>query len=81
MAPPLFDEMVTYDDGTPETVEPVCAGCRRLPDVGRGAAYGRAQADRFHGHHLPVLIFASLLYLTKKSVWPARSTDTDRHCS
>ncbi len=68
MAPPLFDGMVTYDDGAPETVD------QYSKDVSAflmWAAEPHLETRKSLGFKVIVfmLIFAGLLYLTKKSVW------------
>lgn len=68
MAPPLDDGLVTYDDGAPETVD------QYSKDVSAflmWAAEPKLEARKSLGFKVIVfmLIFACLLYLTKKSVW------------
>lgn len=68
MAPPLFDEMVSYDDGTPETVE------QYAKDVAAFLMWA-AEPTLVERKQLGfkvfmfLAIFAALLYLTKKSVF------------
>lgn len=68
MAPPLFDEMVTYDDGAPETVD------QYSKDVSAflmWAAEPKLEERKSLGFKVMIfiLIFCGLLYLSKKSVW------------
>lgn len=68
MAPPLSDEIVTYDDGTPETVD------QYAKDVSAflmWAAEPKLESRKSLGFKVIIfiLIFAGLLYLSKKSVW------------
>jgi ubiquinol-cytochrome c reductase cytochrome c1 subunit len=68
MAPPLSDEIVTYDDGSPETVD------QYSKDVAAflmWAAEPKLETRKSMGFKVIVfiLIFAGLLYLSKKSVW------------
>ncbi|WP_419906081.1 cytochrome c1 [Hoeflea sp.] len=68
MAPPLFDEAVTYDDGTPETVD------QYAKDVSAflmWAAEPKLEDRKSLGFKVMIfiLVFCCLLYLSKKSVW------------
>lgn len=68
MAPPLSDELITYDDGSPETVD------QYAKDVSAflmWAAEPKLEERKSLGFRVIVfiLIFAGLLYLSKKSVW------------
>jgi ubiquinol-cytochrome c reductase cytochrome c1 subunit len=68
MAAPLFDEMVTYDDGSPETVD------QYAQDVAAflmWAAEPHMEERKQTGFMVIMflLIFTSLLYLTKKSIF------------
>ena len=68
MAPPLSDEIVTYDDGSPETVD------QYSKDVSAflmWAAEPHLESRKSLGFKVMIflLIFAGLMYLTKKSVW------------
>lgn len=68
MAPPLFEEVVTYDDGSPETVD------QYAKDVAAflmWAAEPHMESRKSLGFKVLIfmLIFAGLMYLTKKSVW------------
>jgi len=68
MAPPLFEGMVTYDDGTPETVDQYA---KDVTAFLMWAAEPKLEARKSLGFKVIVflLIFAGLMYLTKKSVW------------
>lgn len=71
MAPPLFDEMVTYDDGSPETVS------QYAQDVSAfmmWAAEPHMEERKQTGFMVIMflLIFTALLYLTKKAVFASR---------
>ena len=68
MPPPLSADQVTYTDGTPQTVDQYATRRVGLPDVGRRAASGRAQAHRLQVV-IFLIVFAGLMYLTKKRVW------------
>jgi ubiquinol-cytochrome c reductase cytochrome c1 subunit len=68
MAPPLSEEIVTYDDGSPETVD------QYSKDVSAflmWAAEPHMENRKSLGFKVIIfmLIFAGLMYLTKKSVW------------
>jgi ubiquinol-cytochrome c reductase cytochrome c1 subunit len=68
MAAPLFDEMITYDDGSPETVD------QYSQDVAAflmWAAEPHMEERKQTGFMVIMflLIFSSLLYLTKKSIF------------
>ncbi|MEX3011979.1 cytochrome c1 [Hoeflea sp. TYP-13] len=68
MAPPLSDELVTYDDGAPETVD------QYSKDVSAflmWAAEPKLENRKSLGFKVIIfmLIFACLLYLSKKAVW------------
>ncbi len=72
MASPLSDEIVSYDDGTPETVE------QYAKDVSAflmWAAEPGLQDRKQRGFIVIIflLIFAGLLYFTKKKVWASVS--------
>lgn len=68
MAPPLYDEMVIYDDGSPETVEQYAADVSAFL---MWAAEPTLEQRKSLGFRVMIfmLIFVSLLYLSKKSVW------------
>lgn len=71
MAPPLSDEMVTYDDGSPETVS------QYAQDVSAfmmWAAEPHLEERKQTGFMviLFLLIFTALLYLTKKAVFASK---------
>ncbi len=68
MAPPLDDELVTYDDGAPETIEQYS---RDVSAFLMWAAEPKLETRKSTGFKVIVfiLIFAGLLYLSKKSVW------------
>lgn len=68
MAPPLSDELVTYDDGTPETVDQYS---KDISAFLMWAAEPHMESRKSLGFKVIIflLIFACLLYLTKKSVW------------
>ncbi len=68
MASPLSDEIVTYDDGTPETVDQYS---RDVSAFLMWAAEPHMEKRKSLGFKvlLFLLIFAGLLYLTKKSIW------------
>ena len=68
MAPPLFDEMVAYDDGTPETVDQYA---RDVSAFLMWTAEPHLESRKSLGFNVMIflLIFASLMYLTKRAVW------------
>lgn len=68
MAPPLSEEIVTYDDGSPETVDQYS---RDVAAFMMWAAEPKLEIRKSLGFKVIVfmLIFAGLLYLSKKSVW------------
>ncbi|MCP4318731.1 MAG: cytochrome c1 [Hyphomicrobiales bacterium] len=68
MAPPLSDEIVTYDDGSPETVDQYS---KDVSAFMMWAAEPKLESRKSLGFKVIVflLIFAGLLYLSKKSVW------------
>ncbi len=68
MAPPLSDELVTYDDGAPETVDQYS---KDISAFLMWAAEPHMESRKALGFKVIIflLIFACLLYLTKKSVW------------
>ena len=68
MPPPLQDGQVTYDDGTPQTVE------QYAKDVAAflmWAAEPHLDARKRIGFQVIIflIVFAGLLYFTKKKVW------------
>lgn len=68
MAQPLFDDMVTYDDGTPQTVDQYA---RDVSAFLMWAAEPHMEERKKTGFRVIVflLLFASLVYLTKRKVW------------
>ena len=68
MPPPLDDELVTYDDGTPETVDQYS---RDVSAFLMWAAEPKLETRKSLGFKVIIfiLIFSGLLYLSKKSVW------------
>ena len=68
MAPPLFDDMVTYDDGAPQTVDQYA---RDVSAFLMWAAEPHMEERKKTGFRVIVflLLFASLVYLTKRKVW------------
>ncbi len=62
MPPPLSDGAVTYDDGSPQTVDQYSKDVTRLPDVGRRAASRGAQAHRAGRAGLPRRLRAAALF-------------------
>ncbi|PSM18624.1 MULTISPECIES: cytochrome c1 [Nitratireductor] len=68
MAQPLFDDMVTYDDGSPQTVD------QYAKDVSAflmWAAEPHMEERKKTGFRVMVflLLFAGLVYLTKRKIW------------
>ncbi len=74
MPKPISDDQVTYDDGSPQTVDQYATRRFGLPDVGRRAASRRAQAHRLHGHDLPARSSPALVYLTKRSIYAGQGS-------
>ena len=68
MAPPLFDEMVAYDDGSPETVSQYS---HDLANFLMWAAEPKLVERKQLGFKVMIylLILAALLYLVRKAVW------------
>jgi ubiquinol-cytochrome c reductase cytochrome c1 subunit len=68
MAPPLFEGGVAYDDGSPETVEQYAADVSAFL---MWAAEPHLEDRKRLGFRVIIflLIFATLLYFTKKSIW------------
>ena len=68
MPDPLFEELVTYEDGSPETVEQYA---RDVAAFLMWAAEPHLVARKRLGFQVMIflLVFAGLLYLTKKRVW------------
>lgn len=68
MAPPLSDGIVTYDDGTEETVDQYA---KDVAAFMKWAAEPHLEDRKSLGFKVMVflLIFATLLYLTKKTIW------------
>lgn len=68
MAPPLSDELVDFDDGSPNTME------QQAKDVTAFLAWAadpglNERKQRGFIVILFLLIFAGLLYFTKKKIW------------
>jgi ubiquinol-cytochrome c reductase cytochrome c1 subunit len=68
MAPPLMDDVVTYDDGSPQTVEQYA---RDVSAFLMWAAEPHLEERKKIGFRVMIflLIFAGLVYLTKRKVW------------
>ncbi len=68
MAPPLFDEMVEYTDGTPMTTEQYA---RDVSAFLMWTAEPKMEERKKIGLRVMIflIIFASLLYFTKKKIW------------
>jgi ubiquinol-cytochrome c reductase cytochrome c1 subunit len=68
MAPPLSDDQVTYDDGTPQTVDQYS---RDVAAFLMWAAEPHLEARKKTGFSVMVflVLFAGLVYLTKRKVW------------
>ncbi|APH73162.1 cytochrome c1 [Aquibium oceanicum] len=68
MAPPLSDDIVTYDDGAPQTVEQYS---RDVAAFMMWAAEPHMEERKRTGFSVMVflVIFAGLVYLTKRKVW------------
>lgn len=68
MAPPLYDEAVTYDDGSPETVDQYA---KDISAFLMWAAEPHMEARKELGFKVLafLLIFTILIYLTKKSIF------------
>jgi ubiquinol-cytochrome c reductase cytochrome c1 subunit len=68
MAPPLSDGIVTYEDGTPETVDQYA---RDIASFLMWAAEPTLVERKAMGFKVMVflVLFAALVYLTKKKVW------------
>lgn len=68
MAPPLADGMVTYDDGAPETLDQYS---RDISAFLMWAAEPHMDARKETGFTVMIflIIFAGLVYLTKRKVW------------
>jgi ubiquinol-cytochrome c reductase cytochrome c1 subunit len=68
MAPPLSDDQVTYDDGTPQTVDQYA---RDVAAFFMWAAEPHMEARKKMGFRVMVflLLFAGLVWLTKRKVW------------
>lgn len=71
MAAPLFDEMITYDDGSPETVDQYA---QDISAFLMWAAEPHMEERKQTGFMVVMflLIFSSLLYLTKKSIFASK---------
>ena len=70
MAPPLFDEMVDYTDGTPMTVDQYS---RDVSAFMMWTAEPHLEARKQLGFRVMIflIVFAGLLYFTKKKLWRA----------
>jgi ubiquinol-cytochrome c reductase cytochrome c1 subunit len=68
MAPPLSDGQVTYDDGSPETVDQYA---RDVSAFLMWAAEPHLEARKQTGFSVMafMILFAGLVYLTKRKVW------------
>ncbi len=68
MAPPLSDDQVTYDDGTPQTVDQYS---RDISAFLMWTAEPHLEERKKTGFSVMVflLLFAGLVYLTKRKVW------------
>lgn len=68
MPPPLSDGQVTYDDGAPETIDQYA---RDISAFLMWAAEPKLEARKQMGFNVMVflLMFAGLIYLTKRKVW------------
>jgi ubiquinol-cytochrome c reductase cytochrome c1 subunit len=70
MAPPLFDEQVTYDDGAPETVDQYA---RDVSAFLMWAAEPHLESRKQTGFSVMVflVLFGGLVFATKRKVWAA----------
>jgi ubiquinol-cytochrome c reductase cytochrome b/c1 subunit len=70
MPPPLQDGQVTYDDGAPQTVEQYG---KDIAAFLMWAAEPHLEARKRIGLQVMIflIVFAALLYFTKKKVWKA----------
>ncbi len=68
MAPPLSDDQVTYDDGSPQTVDQYA---RDVSAFLMWAAEPHLEDRKKTGFRVMVflVLFAGLVYLTKRKVW------------
>ena len=68
MAEPLFDEVVTYDDGSPETIEQYS---RDVSAFLMWTAEPHMEDRKKMGFRVMIflLVFAGMVYLVKKKVW------------
>ena len=68
MAPPLYDDVIVYDDGTPATID---QQARDVAAFLMWAAEPKLEERKQTGFRVMVflLIFAAFLYLSKKQVW------------
>ena len=69
MPKPLSDGQVTYRRRLAGDRRAIRQRRHDVPDVGRGAAYGSAQAARLAGLRVPDPASPGLMYFTKKKVW------------
>lgn len=70
MAPPLADDLVEYDDGTPQTVDQYA---KDIAAFMMWAAEPHLVERKAMGFKVMafLLLFAAMLYLTKKKIWSA----------
>ena len=68
MAPPLSDDQVTYDDGSPQTVDQYA---RDVAAFLMWAAEPHMEQRKQTGFQVMVflVLFAGLVYMTKRKVW------------
>ena len=68
MAPPLSDDQVTYDDGSPQTVDQYS---RDVAAFLMWAAEPHMEQRKQTGFQVMVflVLFAGLVYMTKRKVW------------
>ena len=74
MPPPLTAGQVAYTDRDADHGRPIRPRRNRLPDVDGRTAPRRAEAVGFEVF-IFLLVFAGLMYLTKKRVWPRSRID------
>lgn len=74
MAPPLFDEAVEYTDGTPMTVDQYAKDVAAFMMWAAEPTLVERKSLGFKVM-LFLLLFAALLYLTKKKIWSALSNE------
>ena len=68
MAPPLPDDQVTYDDGTPQTVDQYS---RDVAAFLMWAAEPHLEDRKKTGFRVMIflVLFGALVYLTKRKIW------------